>query len=291
MNKAPHAAVIHDLSGFGRCSMTIILPVLAAMGVQCAPMLTAYLSAHTAFPHRDQALFLDLTDQMEQVCRHWQALDVRFDAIYSGFLGSARQICRLRQVISQFRREDTLVLVDPVMGDHGRPYATYTPEMCARMAELAGEADLITPNLTEAALLLGEPYHAVPHTIQGLKDWLLRLSMDGRRSVVITGVRVEEGAIGAACFDRKDGSFAFPRAHEEPQQFPGTGDLFAAVLLGGLLQGKALDHAAQKAVDFVQQCAAHTIALGTPTLEGVQFEALMGRLTHKMTEEMEFSAP
>lgn len=290
MNKASHAAVIHDLSGFGRCSTTIILPVLAAMGVQCSPMLTAYLSAHTAFPCRDQALFLDLTDQMEQVCRHWQALNVRFDAIYSGFLGSARQINRLRNIIAQFRQENTLVLVDPVMGDHGRPYATYTPEMCARMAELAAEADLITPNLTEAALLLGESYHAAPNTVQGLKDWLLRLSMDGRRSVVITGMRVEEGTIGAVCFDRKDGSFAFPRAHEEPRQFPGTGDLFAAVLLGGLLQGKSLDQAAQTSVDFVQQCAARTIALGTPPLEGVQFEALMGRLTHKITEEMEFSA-
>lgn len=291
MNQAPHAAVIHDLSGFGRCSMTIVLPVLAAMGVQCAPLLTAYLSAHTAFPHRDQALFLDLTDQMEQVSRHWQALNVHFDAMYSGFLGSARQIDLLRGLIAQFRRPETLVLVDPVMGDHGRPYATYTPEMCAKMGELAEDADIITPNLTEAALLMGQPYSAVPTREDGLKEWLSRLSLEGKRSVVITGVRVAPGSIGAACFDRKDGTFTFPQAHEENQQFPGTGDLFAAVLLGSLLRKDSLAAAAQKAVAFVQRCAARTIALGTPPLEGVQFEGLLGELIPEITEEMEFFSP
>ena len=278
MKQAPHAAVIHDLSGFGRCSLTIALPVLAAMGVRSSPMLTAYLSAHTAYPHRDRALFQDLTDTMPAVSGHWGLLGARFDAIYSGFLGAARQIDLLREFIARFRRPETLVLVDPVMGDHGRTYATCTPDLCARMGALAAQADLITPNLTEAALLLGEPYGAVPHSPAGLRDWLARLSLDGRRSVVITGVRRKEGSIGAGCFDRASGTFSFPQTREEARQFPGTGDLFASVLLGGLLRGMGLDAAAQQAVDFVQQCAARTIALDTPTLDGVEFEGLLGRL-------------
>ena len=122
------------------------------------------------------------------------------------------------------------------------------------------------------------PYGAVPHSPAGLRDWLARLSLDGRRSVVITGVRREEGSIGAGCFDRASGTFSFPQTREEARQFPGTGDLFASVLLGGLLRGMGLDAAAQQAVDFVQQCAARTIALDTPTLDGVEFEGLLGRL-------------
>ena len=278
MKQAPQVAAIHDLSGYGRCSMTVVLPVLSAMGNRCSTLLTAYLSAHTAYPPSPRSCFLDLTDRMEPTWTHWAELGARFDAIYSGFLGSERQIDLLRTFLQKFRRSDTLVLVDPVMGDHGRLYATYTPDMCRRMGLLAAEADLITPNLTEAALLLGEPYSAVPTSKEQLSRWLERLSQDGTRSVVITGVSFSPGQVGAGCLDRQSGAVSFAQAPEIPGHFPGTGDLFASVLLGELLRKRPLEAASARAVAFVQRCAAHTLALGTPLLDGVEFEALLGEL-------------
>ena len=271
MKRAPEVAVIQDLSGFGRCSATIALPVLAAMGNRCETLLTAYLSAHTAYPSSDRAVFLDLTEEMTRCSDHWLQLGASFEAIYSGFLGSERQIDVLRAFIARFRRPNTLVLVDPVMGDHGKPYSTYTPALCQRMGALAEQADIITPNLTEAALLLEEPYEAVPSGEAGMAAWLERLSLGGRRSVVITGVSLSDGEVGAGCWDRETGRVSFSQARQEP----GTGDLFASVLLGSLLKGAALPQSAERAVTFVQTCAAATLELGTPILDGVQFEPLL----------------
>lgn len=278
MNRTPRVAAVHDLSGLGRCSLTVVLPVLSAMGAQCCPLPTAVLSAHTAFPASKQASFRDLTGEMEQTVRHWQELHANFDAIYSGFLGSAGQIDVLRRLIDSFRRKETLVLVDPVMGDHGRLYRTYTPEMCALMGDLAGQADIITPNLTEAAILLGEEYQNVPTSQAGMEAWLTRLSQGGKRSVVVTGVSFTPGMVGAGCFDRQGGRIRFAMARQEQGQFSGTGDLFAAVVLGSLLRGEPLADAMARAVDFIQQCVARTLAAGTPLLDGVQFEPLLGGL-------------
>ena len=241
MKRAPRIAAIQDISGFGRCSTTVVLPVLAAMGGECCPLLTACLSGHTAFPASEKATFLDLTGQMAGTAAHWAELGVTFDAIYSGFLGSAGQIGLIEDFYRQFRREGTLVLVDPVMGDHGKPYRTYTPELCGRMRDLAAQADVITPNLTEAALLLEEDYADLPRDEEGLRAWLERLSLDGRRSVVLTGVSLRPGAIGAGCFDRATGRIRFAMARQEPAQFPGTGDLSASVVLGDAPGGAAGD--------------------------------------------------
>ncbi len=278
MVRAPRIAAIQDISGFGRCSLTVVLPVLAAMGSQCCPLITASLSAHTAFPPSEHSVFLDLTGQMERTIAHWKELGVAFDAIYSGFLGSARQIELIGRFYEQFRREDTVVLVDPVMGDNGKPYRTCTPQLCARMGELAAQADCITPNWTEAALLLGEDYANLPAGEAGVRSWLERLSLRGKRSVVLTGVSLAEGQVGAGYFDRATGQTGFAMAHQEPAHFPGTGDLFASVLLGALMRGEPLPEGVARAVDFVQRCVAHTLALGAPPLEGVQFEPMLGAL-------------
>lgn len=278
MKAAPKVAVIHDLTGFGRCSLTVALPVLGAMGCQCCPAPTAYLSAHTGFPASERASFLDMTGQLPRVAGHWGELGVELDAIYSGFLSSAEQIGLLGEFIQRFRRRDTLVLVDPVMGDHGRAYRTYTGEMCERMKTLCAGADLITPNLTEAALLLGEEYCPSPGPDQ-VRRWLERLSLEGRRSVVITGVSAGEGQVGAACLDRKTGRTCVAMSRREEGQYPGTGDLFASVLLGALLRGEDLRSAAEGAVEFVRRAVRRTLELGTPVLEGVQFEGLLGELT------------
>lgn len=274
MKRPARVAAIHDISGFGRCSLTVVLPVLGAMGAECCPMPTAFLSAQTAFPKSDRAVFLDMTDQLERTGSHWQELGAEFDAIYSGFLGSETQIGLIGEFIGKFRRKETLVVVDPVMGDWGKPYRTYTPDLCRRMGELAGHADVITPNLTEAAILLGEEYDPAPGENK-VSAWLERLSMDGQRSVVITGVVPRPGLVGAACFDREEGKIDIRTAAQVPVEYSGTGDLFASVMLGGLLRGESLCDAVQLAVNFVQKCAAFTLQLGGDRREGVMFERLL----------------
>ena len=270
----PRIAAIHDLSCFGRCSLTIALPVLSAMGCQCCPLPTALLSAHTGFPGNT---FLDLTAEMGRIADHWTAMDLQFDAIYSGFLGSADQVDTVARFFDTFKKSDTAVIVDPVMGDHGTAYRTCTPELCRGMRVLAENADVITPNLTEAALLLDHPYEEIQRT--DAYEVVRRLSLGGRRSVVLTGYSSELGQTGALCFDRDSGESKAVQTPREPQDFSGTGDLFASVLAGGVARGVPLFQAAQAAADFVRDCIARTLAEGLTEQDGVDFEPLLGQLT------------
>lgn len=270
----PRIAAIHDLSCFGRCSLTIALPVLSAMGCQCCPLPTALLSAHTGFPGNT---FLDLTAEMGRIADHWTAMDLQFGAIYSGFLGSADQVDTVARFFSTFKKSSTAVIVDPVMGDHGTAYRTCTPELCRGMRALAENSDVITPNLTEAALLLDRPYEEIQRT--DAHEVVRRLSVGGRRSVVLTGYSSESGQTGALCFDRDSGESKAVQTPREPQDFSGTGDLFASVLAGGVAKGVPLFQAAQAAADFVRDCIARTLAEGLTEQDGVDFEPLLGQLT------------
>ena len=270
----PRIAAIHDLSCFGRCSLTIALPVLSAMGCQCCPLPTALLSAHTGFPGNT---FLDLTAEMGRIADHWTAMDLQFGAIYSGFLGSADQVDTVARFFSTFKKSSTAVIVDPVMGDHGTAYRTCTPELCRGMRALAENSDVITPNLTEAALLLDRTYEEIQRT--DAHEVVRRLSVGGRRSVVLTGYSSESGQTGALCFDRDSGESKAVQTPREPQDFSGTGDLFASVLAGGVARGVPLFQAAQAAADFVRDCIARTLAEGLTEQDGVDFEPLLGQLT------------
>ena len=270
----PRIAAIHDLSCFGRCSLTIALPVLSAMGCQCCPLPTALLSAHTGFPGNT---FLDLTVEMGRIADHWAAMDLQFDAIYSGFLGSADQVDTVARFFDTFKKSDTSGLVDPVMGDHGTAYRTCTPELCRGMRVLAENSDVITPNLTEAALLLDRPYEEIRQA--DAYEVVRRLSLGGRRSVVLTGYSSEPGQTGTLCFDRDSGESKAVQTPREPQDFSGTGDLFASVLAGGVAKGVPLFQAAQAAADFVRDCIARTLAEGLTEQDGVDFEPLLGQLT------------
>ena len=270
----PRIAAIHDLSCFGRCSLTIALPVLSAMGCQCCPLPTALLSAHTGFPGNT---FLDLTAEMGRIADHWAAMDLQFDAIYSGFLGSADQVDTVARFFDTFKKSGTAVIVDPVMGDHGTAYRTCTPELCRGMRVLAENSDVITPNLTEAALLLDRPYEEIRQA--DAYEVVRRLSLGGRRSVVLTGYFSEPGQTGALCFDRDSGESKAVQTPREPQDFSGTGDLFASVLAGGVARGVPLFQAAQAAADFVRDCIARTLAEGLTEQDGVDFEPLLGQLT------------
>ena len=273
----PRVAAIHDLSGFGRCSLTVALPILSAMGVQCCPLPTAFLSTHTG--GFEGFTFLDMTDEMPKVAAHWKTLDLGFQAIYSGFLGSERQIGIVENFIRDFRRENTVVVVDPVMGDHGAVYQTYTPAMCTGTARLAEMADVITPNLTESALLLGVRYDELPTGEAGCREIVERLSLDGRRSVVLTGAVTAPELTGAACFDAVSGRTDLIQTQRVPREFHGTGDVFASVLTGALVREETLPEAVRQAVEFVRACAQATARAGLPMREGVEFEPLLGLLT------------
>ena len=277
----PRVAAIHDMSGFGRCSLTVAIPVLSAMGVQCCPLPTAFLSTHTG--GFTGFTFLDMTEEMPKVAAHWQELALRFHAIYSGFLASERQIGIVSDFIRTFRRSDTLVVIDPVMGDDGKAYQTYTSALCSGMTHLAELADVITPNLTEAAFLLGRPYDQLPQEEAGLQELVRELGLHGRRSVVLTGVSLSPGKTGAMCFDAKTSRTETVQVDMIAHPLLGTGDIFASVLTGALVRGDTLFSAAAQAADFVRACAVHTAAQDLPLREGVDFEPMLGLLTKQNT--------
>lgn len=272
----PRAAAIHDLSGFGRCSLTVAIPILSAMGVQCCPLPTAFLSTHTG--GFQGFTFLDMTEELPRIARHWKSLDLRFQAIYSGFLGSERQIDIVADFIRTFRNRDAIVVVDPVMGDDGRAYQTYTPALCAGMCRLAELADVITPNLTEAAFLLNRDYSALDRSEAGLRRLTEELSLGGTRSVALTGASLEAGKTGAVCFDARTGRTQAVQTDFIVHPLHGTGDVFASVLTGALLRGRSLAEAAEQAVEFIRACAVRTVEQDLPLREGVDFEPLLGLL-------------
>ena len=273
---APRIAAIHDLSCFGRCSLTIALPVLSAMGCQCCPLPTALLSAHTGI---SGFTFLDTTDEMRRISAHWSQLSLHFQAIYTGFLGSAPQINLVEDFLRRFHAPDTLLVMDPVMGDHGTPYKTCTPALRQGLRELVAQADVITPNLTEAAILLDIPYHE--SQTADASELVRALSLQGQRSVVLTGYAAAPGQVGALCYDRDTRQVEAVQTARVPQDFPGTGDLSASVLTGALTRGAPLLQAARTAVDFVGSCVARSVAEGAGEAEGVDFEPLLQQLTVK----------
>lgn len=279
MNRPARVAAIHDLSGFGRCSLSVIMPVLSAMGVQVCPVPTAILSTHTG--GMGEVVMRDLTDFLAPTLAHYQQLGLEFESIYSGFLGSEEQI---DHCLSFFRSyPHALSVVDPVMGDHGKPYRTVTPAMQRRMHELAAVADLITPNRTEAMMLLGLDYQqAAPLTRAEAKSLLVRLSELGPAQVVITGVELASGERMANIgYDRKNSTFWCVVCDYVPVAYPGTGDLFAAVLTGALLGDDSLPMAMARATGFAELAIKTTFGYGTDPRHGVMLERLLERLTHR----------
>lgn len=284
-NEKPlQAAAVQDLSGFGRCSLTVALPVLSAMGVQLSCVPTAILSTHTG--GFQGYTFRDLTDDLRPFLRHWKQEGFRFDALYTGYLGSPEQIDMVEEFFHAFRGPDTLVLVDPVMGDHGRLYSRFTPEMVAGIGRLCAGADVIVPNLTEAALLTGMPYQADHHSTDYLQALCEKLRALGAKQVVVTGAAPRPGCMGAACL--ADGQFSVYAPQRVDAQYDGTGDLFASVLLGALMHGRPLSAAVQLAADFTRDCVARSVHNGTNPHFGVDFEPALWKLGQEiMTDNKE----
>ena len=267
-------AAIHDLSGFGRCSLSVILPTLSVMGVQVCPIPTAVFSTHTGGLGEVQRR--DLSDFTLPCLEHYQRLGLEFECVYSGFLSSEEQIDHCLKFFSTYK--DAFAVVDPVMGDHGRPYRTITPGMRARLGELVQVADVITPNLTEACMLLKIPTFTEGLSRSQAKSLLVRLSELGPNYVVITGAPMASGQIANIGYDRQHNSFWCILCDYVPVSYPGTGDLFASVLTGGFLTGDSLPMAMGRASYFVERCIKTTFSYSSDTRYGVMLEKELGAL-------------
>ena len=260
-NKVKRIAAVHDLSGFGRVSLTVVIPILSSMGFQVCPLPTAVLSSHTQYP---EFSILDLTDEMPRIIAEWKKLDVQFDAFYTGYLGAPRQVQIVSDFIDDFRQPDSLVVVDPVLGDNGRLYTNFDESMIREMRHLATKADVITPNLTELFYLMDKPYKA-DNTDEELKSYLRLLSDAGPQVVIITSVPVHEES-------HKTSVYAYNRVGDRywkitcpylPAHYPGTGDTFTSVITGALLQGDSLPIALDRATQFILQGIRATLGMST----------------------------
>jgi len=279
MKNVPKVAAIHDMSGMGRCSMTVIIPIMSALGCQVCPLPTALLSNHSEYKY---FYFFDFTDHMKEYYSNWEKNDAEFDCLYSGFIGSEKQINIMIDIIDKMKEHNNpLIVVDPVMGDHGEIYKTYTSEMVHKMGCLVNKADIITPNLTEAAILIGEEYDGETISISALKEYLKKLCSMGPGTAVITGVTTNEGEHINACYDKNTDEYWKVPFEYVDTRYPGTGDLFASLFTGYLLEGKKLPEAMEHASVFISKAVKETHKANTPKSEGVMFEKIMKELYKK----------
>lgn len=269
-------ATVQDLSCVGKCSLSIALPVLSAMGVECCVIPTAVLSAHTAF---DGFVSRDLTDLLAPVSAHWQTLGLTFDALYTGYLASPEQVEFVEDFFRRFGGENTLRFVDPVMADQGRLYAGFDDGFPEKMRRLCARADIITPNITEACLLTGLPYRE-QHSEAYLRTLLERLLAFGPRTVILTGVRPADGRMGVAAMDAS-GAMSVHLTQYIPAVFHGTGDLFASVCVGYLTLGRSTAEAIRRASDYVVQTLRVTSRNPDARWYGVDFETTLPLLWEK----------
>jgi len=264
------ALAVHDISCIGKCSLTVALPILSATGVETSVLPTAVLSTHTG--GFTGYTFRDLTDDILPIMQHWKSLNLHVDAIYTGYLGSFRQLELVDELIDAFRKKDTVVLIDPVMADNGVLYASFTPEFVKGMAALCAKADIIVPNLTEACLMLGEKYRESGYDRAYIEDILKKLSALGPEKVVLSGISYTPDKLGSAAYDRSRGEFYEYFTDRIDGYYHGTGDVFASALLGAVMNGKTLPEAAKIAVDFTVGSIRRTHEAGTDVKFGVDFE-------------------
>lgn len=277
MQEIQRIAAVNDLSGFGRCSLTVSIPILSAMGFQVCPVPTAVLSSHTGYP---DPLIRDFTEDMEAYLAHWERLGLTFACGYTGFLGNERQAELLEPFLCRLRQQGALRLVDPAMADHGSLYSSCSPNLIPAMARLVSLASVATPNLTELCLLTGEEYAAVvadPACRSRVEEMARRLLAQGCETVVVTGVlsgdRIENCVLTAA-----DAAAEWIGGQHIRQNFAGTGDVFASVLCGWLLQDLPLSEAVRRTTAFVCKTAAATAELHTNNQDGIAFEPYLGDL-------------
>lgn len=292
LSPVTRVAAVHDLSGFGRTSLSVVFPIFSTLGIQVCPLPTAVLSSETgAF---DDFAFVDLTPHMRSFLEHWQRLELKFDAVYSGFLGSPAQAAIVDECLRGILKDGGLAVVDPVLGDNGKLDPTQSAEMVESMRWLTARAGCITPNLTEAALLLGEAMPEAAFDQQSkvmdektAKDWLVRLAKRGPSHVVITSVplaRRSKNGSAVLAYDSNEDRCWKVDCEYIPAFYPGTGDTFTSVLTACLLMGDSLPVAMDRAVQFISLALRTTFEHGTPPREGIMLEKVLGSLRLPMAE-------
>ena len=272
---------IQDITCLGKCALTVALPIISAMGVEASVIPTALLSVHTAFDH---FTFQDLTPSVSPIVNHWKKEKFTFDSIYTGYLGSFEQMNLISNFIDDFKKEDTLVFMDPVLGDHGRLYTGFDEEFARAMAKLCAKADVITPNLTEACLLLERPYPGDACDESYVKDLLRDLSQLGTKKVVLTGASFHPEQVGVVAYDAETDRFFQYFNELLPMRFHGTGDVFASICVGALTRGFSLEQALPLAVDFTLASIRASMADPDRRWYSVNFEEAIPMLVRRLEE-------
>lgn len=268
------AAAIHDISCFGKCSLTVAMPIISAAGIETAVIPTAVLSTHTG-GFKDYT-FRDLSEDIVPIARHWKSENITVDAVYSGYLCSKQQIYLVMEAARLISREDTLFICDPVMGDGGKLYSGFDSDYPKYMLKLCAAANVITPNITEAAMLLGVDYKEPPYTEDYINILLEGLYLKTHSGIVLTGVCFEERKIGAAVYDGENKAYVF--SDRLDAAYHGTGDIFASTLTAALLRDRSLKAAAQIAVNFTCGCIKKTMESNSDMRYGVNFESQIPNL-------------
>ena len=272
-NRQKKIAVINDISGFGRCSIAVSMPIISAMKVQCCPVPTSIFSNHTGFP---EFFFDDYTEKMQAYIDNWKKLHLEFHGIQTGFLGSEQQFEIVKQFIEDFCTPHTMVIIDPVMGDHGKTYPTYTPELCQAMKQLVAYADILTPNLTEACILTDTPFHEGHWTMKELEQLAQQLAAQGPEKIVITGVP-QKKYVSNLVFEQ-GGVPKLLRTLRIGSERSGTGDVFSSIIAADAVNHVPFEQSVRKASRFIKKCILRSIELGLPKTDGVCFEEFLTTL-------------
>ncbi len=269
---------IQDISCVGKCSLTVALPIISAMGVEAAVLPPAVHSTHTQF---SGFTFRDLTEDILPIVNHWKKENFDFSAVYTGYLGSEEQLNITSEIFDTFKTKQNLVLIDPVMADNGKLYKGFTQEFADKMALLCGKADIVVPNLTEAAFMLHTPY-TESYDEAYIQNLLKRLCGLGAKTAVLTGVSFEEGKLGVMSYETENNRFFSYFREKIPVAFHGTGDVFASALLGALMNDKGIDESLRVAVDYTVECIKLTLANPDHRLYGVDFERAIPYLIERL---------
>lgn len=269
-NHQKKIAVINDISGFGKCSLTVSLPIISYLGIQCCPVPTSILSNHMGY---GEYFFDDYTDRMEEYIAKWRRLGLKFEGITSGFLGSVAQIEMVIRFIKEFRSGRTRVIIDPVMGDNGRIYVTYTEEMCNEMKKLIEYADIITPNLTECCRLTDTAYKETGWEEEELYGMACKLMERGPEKVVVTGIL--QGEFIANYVAEKGKTPKIIQVHRAGTERSGTGDVFASIIAADAVNGVDFEESVKKASDFVRRGILKSVEMDIPSTDGVCFEEIL----------------
>ena len=273
---------VQDISCVGKCSLTVALPIISAMGVETAVIPTAVLSGHTAF---SDFTFNDLTNGIKPITEMWKKLDIGFDAIYTGYLGSVKQIELMRKLFDDFKTDKNIIVVDPAMADYGNLYKGFTTDFVEEMTSLCAKADVIVPNLTEACYMLKIPYVGDSYSKEFIKRVLVGLSKQGCKYCVLTGVRLDDDKLGVMSYNSQTNTFFEYYTEKLPNSFHGTGDIFASAFTGALMQdGISKEDALKIAVDFTVDCIKATLKNENYHWYGVDFETAMPKLIDRIRE-------